>query len=77
MFARTVASGVAGTFQALKTRKIYSPGYVHKPNFSAEIWGVLLKTGGSMRIFSYFYHTVLLLMRWRGVYLVLLAHMPV
>lgn len=33
---------------ALKTPKVYSQGYVYKPNVDVEIWGVFLKTGGSM-----------------------------
>lgn len=37
-------------FHAFKTRKIYSPEYVYKPNVSAEVEGVSPKTGGSMRI---------------------------
>jgi hypothetical protein len=41
-------------FQALQTPKIYSPGYIYKPNVYAEIWGVLLKTGGSMQNESVF-----------------------
>jgi len=34
--------------------KIYSPGYIYKPNVYAEIWGILLKTGGSMQNESVF-----------------------
>lgn len=52
-FCARRCQAVSGEFDALKTRKIYYPGYVYKPNVSAEIWGVLLKTGGSMRIFAF------------------------
>lgn len=38
------------TSHAFKTPKIYSPGYVCKPNVDAGISGVFLKTGGSMQI---------------------------
>lgn len=36
-------------FSLLQTPKIYSPGYIYKPNVYAEILGIFLKIGGSMQ----------------------------
>jgi hypothetical protein len=67
-FCARRCQAVSGVFHALKTRKIYSPEYVYKPNVSAEIWGVLLKTGeyADFRFFftMLFAHTGLLCRGW-------------